>query len=245
MHILVVGGTGATGRHFVNRLLSHGCHVTIIVRNSDKVATYFKKRETLTVITGNVLDMDAGTLQEVVKNVDAIGSCLGHPLTFKGTFGEPKKLVTESMQKLCQAVQDNDQQKPVRVVLMNTTGVRNKDSQEQWSRAEGIVFFLTSALVPQQRDNEQVVDYLQSDIGKHNTHIEWVIVRPDRLVDHAEVTAYTVVDSIIRSPLFNGGTTSRINVGDFMAELLINRDTWSVWKGKMPVIYNSESIGAT
>src|SRR5258706_12072578 len=149
VNILVVGSTGATGRHFVNRLLSHGCNVTIVVRNSDKIDTYFKDRERLTVITGNVLEMDFSTLQELVKNVDAIGSCLGHPMTLKGTFGEPKRLVTESIQKLCQAVQGNDQKKPVRMVLMNTTGVRNKDTQEKWTFRQGIVFFLTSNLVPQ------------------------------------------------------------------------------------------------
>ena len=244
MNILVVGGTGATGRHFVNELLSHGCNVTIIVRNGDKIDTYFKDKERLTVITGNVLEMDFNTLRELVKNVNAIGSCLGHPLTFKGTFGEPKKLVTESIQKLCQSVQDNDQNKPVKMVLMNTTGVRNKDIQEKWSIGEGIIFFLTSNLVPQQRDNEQAAEYLRSHIGKNNKNIEWVIVRPDRLINDEEITEYKVLNSTIRSPIFNGGTTSRINVGNFMSELIINGTKWNEWKGKMPVIYNISSIDA-
>lgn len=238
MNILVVGGTGATGRHFVNTLLSQGCNVTIIVRNRDKIATYFKDQARLTVIMDNILEMDLSTLRDLVKNVDAIGSCLGHPLTFKGTFGEPKQLLTESIQKLCQSVQDNDQNKPVKMVLMNTTGVRNKDIQEKWSIGEGIIFFLLSNLVPQQRDHEQAAEYLSSHIGKTNKHIEWVIVRPDKLINAEEITEYKVLDSTIRSPIFNGGTTSRINVGNFMAELLINSTKWNEWKGKMPVIYN-------
>ena len=244
VNILVVGGTGATGRHFVRKLLSHGCNVTIVVRNSDKIDTYFKDRERLTVILGKVLEIDFGTLRELVKDVDAIGSCLGHHMTFKGTFGEPKKLVTDSIQKLCQAVQDNDQNKPVRMVLMNTTGVRNKDIQEKWSLLEGIVFFITSNLVPQQSDNEQATEYLRSYIGKNNKNIEWVIVRPDRLINEEEITEYKILDSTIRSPIFNGGTTSRINVGDFMCDLVVNSTKWNEWKGKMPVIYNISSINA-
>src|SRR5258707_1617493 len=130
------------------------------------------------------------------------------------------------------------------MVLMNTTGVRNKDTQEKWSFGEGIVFFLTSNLVPQQRDNEQVVEYLRSNIGKNNKSIEWVIVRPDRLINEEEISEYKVLDSTIRSPIFNGGTTSRINVGDFMSDLVVNSTKWNEWKGKMPVIYNISSIDA-
>lgn len=242
MNVLVVGGTGATGKYFVNRLLSQGCKVTIVVRNGNNVDSYFKDKKNLNVITGNVLEMEAGRLRELVKNVDAIGSCLGHPQTLKGTFGEPRKLVTESVQKLCQAVQDNDQNKPVKMVLMNTVGVRNKDIQEKWPIGDGIIFFLTGSLVPQQRDNEQAAEYLRSHIGKNNKNIEWVIVRPDRLLNGEEITEYKVLESIIRSPIFDGGTTNRINVGDFMSELIVNHTKWNEWKGKMPVIYNISSM---
>ena len=243
MNVLVVGGTGATGHHFVNMLLSHGCNVTIIVRNKDKIDTYFKDRERLTVITGNVLDMDSITLRGLVGNSDAIGSCLGHPQTLKGTFGKPRKLVVESIRKLCQSVPDTARGNPFRIVLMGTAGVRNKDIQEKWSLAEGVIFFLTSHLVPQQSDNEDAAEYLRSQIGKKDKRIEWVIVRPDRLTNEEEVTDYEISESIIRSPLFNGGKTSRINVGHFMSELIVDTDKWNEWKGRMPVIYNSPPPG--
>lgn len=244
MNILVVGGTGKTGRCFVNSLLSRGCNVTIIARNIDNIDTYFKDRKKLTVITGNILEIKFSELRELVKNIDAIGSCLGHPLTFKGTFGEPKRLVTEAIQKLCESVQSNDQKRPVKLVLMNTVGVRNKDIREKRSMADRMVFSLLSHLVPQQRDNEQAAEYLRSHVGKNNQNLEWVIVRPDRLVNENEITNYEVLNSAIRSPMFNGGTTSRINVGNFMAELIANNIKWNEWKGKMPVIYNITSINS-
>ena len=46
MKIIVVGGTGATGRYFVNELLSHDNKVTIIVRKTDMIDTYFKDKIT-------------------------------------------------------------------------------------------------------------------------------------------------------------------------------------------------------
>ena len=242
MNIIVVGGTGATGRHFVNELLSHGCKVTIIVRSTNMIDTYFKNKDNLTVITGNVLEMDFLRILELVKKNDAIGSCLGHNLTLKGMFGEPRKLVTETIQRLCKAVQDSDQKKPVKVVLMNTTGVKNKDIQEKWSLGEGIVMSLVRKIIPPQSDNEQAAEYLRSHIGRNNNKIEWVIVRPDTLVNEDKITEYQVFDSPIRSPLFDAGTTSRINVGSFMSELIINESKWNEWKGKMPVIYNRSSM---
>jgi len=44
----------------------------------------------------------------------------------------------------------------------------------------------------------------------------------------------------IRSAIFNPGTTSRINVAHFMADLMTNSATWNLWKGMMPVIYNTQ-----
>lgn len=75
-----------------------------------------------------------------------------------------------------------------------------------------------------------------------NKNIEWVVVRSDKLTNDKEITEYKVLDSTIRSPIFNGGTTSRINVGNFMSELIINSTKWKEWKGKMPVIYNISTI---
>jgi putative NADH-flavin reductase len=242
MKIIVVGGTGATGRHFVNELLSRGNKVTAIVRDTEMIDTYFKNKENLTVIKGNVLEMNSAQILEIVKNCDAMGSCLGHNITLKGMFGSPRKLVAETIQRLCEAVRDNNQNKPVKVVLMNTVGVKNMDMQEKWTAGEGIIMFLIRNLLPPQRDNEQAAEYLRSHIGRDNSKIEWVIVRPDSLVNEDKITEYQIFDSTIRSPLFDAGTTSRINVGNFMSELINNESKWNEWKGKMPVIYNKSSM---
>lgn len=241
MNILVVGGTGATGRLLVRELLSRGCKVTIVARSPETADAYFPDKKNLTVVRGAVLEMDAGELAALVEGIDAVGSCLGHRLTLKGIFGKPRKLVAGTLRKLCEAVKENARKQPVKVVLMGSTGVRNGDAQEKWSRGEGAVLALLRLLLPPQRDNELAAEYLRSGIGKDDASVEWAVVRPDTLVDEAAASDYRVFESPIRSPVFDAGATSRMNVARFMSELLADGSKWNEWKGKMPAVYNRSS----
>ena len=95
------------------------------------------------------------------------------------------------------------------------------------------------SLLPPQLDNENAADFLRTQLGQNNSLIEWVAVRHDSLVDEDKVSKYELHPSPIRSAIFNSGKTSRINVGHFMAELITDDETWQLWKGQMPVIYNT------
>ena len=121
---------------------------------------------------------------------------------------------------------------------MNTTGNRNRDLKEPRSFGEKCVIVLLRLLLPPHVDNEKAADYLRTHIGQSDEKIEWTAVRPDNLINEDEVTAYEIHPSPARSPIFDAGVTSRINVGRFMTELISDDDLWNRWKGKMPVIYN-------
>lgn len=69
-------------------------------------------------------------MAEYLKDCDAAVSCLGHNLTFKGMFGKPRLLVTDTVECICQAIKSNKSGSPVKVVLMNTTGNSNRDIPE-------------------------------------------------------------------------------------------------------------------
>ena len=156
----------------------------------------------------------------------------------RGIFGKPRKLVTDAVGLLCAAIKENSPDKPVRLVLMNTVGNRNRDLNEHVSVGEKLVMTLIRLLVPPLPDNEKAADFLKLNIGQKNTLIEWVVVRPDTLIDQDQVTEYGLYASPTRSALFNPGKTSRINVGHFMAKLVAENELWNHWKGQMPVIYN-------
>jgi nucleoside-diphosphate-sugar epimerase len=242
MTTLVVGASGATGRLLVEQLLSRGQAVRMIVRDPDALPEAIKNHDNVSVISASVLDLDDTEMARHVKGCDAVASCLGHNLTFKGIYGQPRRLVTDATRRLCDAIRENRPEKPVRFVLMNTAGNSNRDLSEPVSFGHKCVIRLLRLLLPPHVDNEKAADYLRTAIGQDNRVIEWAAVRPDGLIDASEVTGYEVHASPTRSAIFNAGTTSRVNVAHFMADLVTDRDAWNSWKGQMPVIYNSTPL---
>ena len=238
MTTLVVGASGVTGKLLVSQLLNCGQQVKIIVRTTNTLPATIINHENVTVIQASVLELSDAEMMPHVEGCDAIASCLGHNLTFKGMFGQPRRLVTDATRRLCNAIKANNPDKSIKFVLMNTTGNRNRDLSEPISFGQKCVIALLRLLLPPHVDNEKAADYLRTVIGQNDTFIEWAAVRPDGLIDESEVTEYEIHASPIRDAIFDSGTTSRINVGHFMVELITDQTIWSKWKGKMPVIYN-------
>jgi hypothetical protein len=156
-------------------------------------------------------------------------------------YGHPRRLVTESARRLCAAIMANQPKKPVKYVLMNTTGNRNRDLNEPISFAQKMVIALLRLVLPPHVDNEKAADYLRTQIGQNHKIIEWTAVRPDGLIDEDTVSPYEIHPSPIRSAIFDAGKVSRINVARFMAELITDNSTWEKWKWQMPVIYSKEA----
>jgi hypothetical protein len=241
MTTLVVGASGATGGLLVEQLLDRGVKVKAIVRSINSLPEALRNHQNLSLIEASLLEITESDLDRHVKGCNSVASCLGHNMTLKGIYGQPRRLVTEATQGLCHAVRANKSENPVRFVLMNTTGNSNRDIPERISFAQRCVMGLIRLLLPPHVDNEQAADYLRTRIGKSDTDIEWVVVRPDSLIDEARVCGYEVYASPTRSAIFDAGITSRINVGSFMADLNTDDDIWKKWKGQMPVIYNRAS----
>jgi nucleoside-diphosphate-sugar epimerase len=241
MMTLVVGASGATGRLLVEQLLNRGQNVKVIVRSPDKLPEVVKNHDNLSVIQASILDLSDAEMAQHVNGCDAVASCLGHNISLKGIYGHPRRLVTDATRRLCSAIKANKSEAPVKFVLMNTTGNSNRDLHEPISFGQKCVIGLLRLLLPPQVDNEKAADYLRTKVDQNDGAIEWAAVRPDNLIDESEVTEYEVHSSPIRSAIFDPGSTSRINVGHFMADLITDDDTWNKWKGQMPVIYNKVS----
>ena len=174
----------------------------------------------------------------LVRGCNAVVSCLGHNLTLQGIYGRPRRLVTDAVYRLCNAIHENEPPEPIKFILMNTTGNRNKDLVERISFGQKCIIGLLRLVLPPHVDNEKAAEYLRTKIGQNHPQIQWVAVRPDGLINEEEVTGYKIFESPIRSAIFDAGTTSRINVANFMAKLIKSDKTWNTWVGKMPVIYN-------
>mgnify|MGYP003665261725 CR=1 FL=1 len=238
MTVLVVGASGATGKHLVEQLLIQKHKVKAIVRSPEKLPESWKSNNDLQIICASILEMSDLDIKEHSNGCQAVASCLGHNLTWKGIYGHPRELVTGATRKLCDAIIANNPKQPIRFVLMNTSGNSNRDLNEPISFAQKCVIGLLRLILPPHTDNEKAADYLRTKIRQNNPHIEWVAVRPDGLTNETEVTDYEIYPSPIKSAIFNAGKISRINVGFFMSNLISNGELWNKWKGQMPVMYN-------
>lgn len=246
MTTLILGASGATGQLLARQLLNRDQNLKIVVRALDRLPEDIRNHDRVSAIQASVLDLSDAEMIELVGGCRAVASCLGHNLTFKGLFGHPRRLVTDATRRICDAVRSSQTAnpgEPVKFLLMNTTGNRNRDLDEPISIAQKCLIGLLRLLLPPHADNENAADYLRTKIDQGHPLIEWVAVRPDSLIDETNVTDYEIYASPQRSALFDAGTTSRINVADFMARLITDNTIWNRWNGQMPVIYNAAQIG--
>mmetsp|Transcript_2677 Transcript_2677/g.4797 ORF Transcript_2677/g.4797 Transcript_2677/m.4797 type:complete len:269 (-) Transcript_2677:111-917(-) len=255
---LVVGATGATGRHVVRQLLDQGHTVRAVVRSEQRMIDSLraisgnKKEEfaNLAVTEASFLDLSDDEVLKLVHGCDAVVSCLGHNMTFSGMYGKPRKLVTQAARKLCSAVvKDRTQEpgdegtemappKPGKFILMGSDGVANPDGGDDTrARSERAVLGMIRALVPPHRDNEAAAALVANEVGtKEESVLEWCVVRPTDLID-GEVSEYELFDKP-KGSLFGGGEATRSNVAKCMVELILKDELWAEWKFKMPVLHN-------
>jgi len=236
MTTLVVGATGKTGLRLVEQLLDRNHKVRVIVRSTHKLPAGILNNPDTTVIEASVLDLTDEEMAKHVKDCNAVVSCLGHVIDFKGMFGEPRKLCTDATRRLCDAIEKNSPSEPAKFILMSSVGVRNPDPGERRTRFERGLLTLLRHTLPPHRDNETAAEYLQGSVGKENKYIEWCSVRPDSLID-AEVSPYDIEESPVTG-ILTGRPTTRSNVAHFMSELIEDAEIWGTWKFRMPVIMN-------
>ena len=77
MKLLIIGGTGGTGRQLIRQALELGHQVTALVRKPQKLKI---TQPNLHVIKGNVLDLEM--VEQIVAGQEAVLSALGHKRFF-------------------------------------------------------------------------------------------------------------------------------------------------------------------
>lgn len=235
--VLLVGGTGRTGQRVLQQLLERDVRVRAIVRSPGKLAPAAAGNPNLTLIEADLLSLSAEELQRHLRGCDAVISCLGHVLNLKGVFGPPRDLVTRATSRLCRGIEVLGPVAPIKFVLMSSVSVNRVGGLDaRRGSLERAFLQMLCALLPPAGDNQAAADFLQKEIGAGNPYVEWAAVRPDTLLA-GEVSEYTLHESLVNS-LFAPGSTNMANVAHFMCDLVTNPNTWSDWKGKLPVIVN-------
>jgi hypothetical protein len=241
--VLLVGGTGRTGRRVMHQLLERGISVRAIVRSRGKLAPDAAGNPNLTVIEASLLSLPEEGLQRHIRGCDAVISCLGHVVSPRGIFGPPRDLVTGATSRLCRGIEVLQPAAPIKFILMSSVSVhRPRGLDTRRGSFEKVFLRILCGVLPPARDNQRAADFLQETIGASNPFVQWTAVRPDSLLP-GEVSAYTLHEGLVSS-LFAPGSTNMANVAHFMCELVTNPRTWADWKAKLPVIINAAASSA-
>lgn len=237
MRVLVLGASGTTGSLVVKQLISREIQTRILIRKSAIVQREITESPLVETVKGNINELDHSQMNRLVQNCDVVISCLGHNISFKGLFGKPRYLVRDALRSVCETAKKGTNEK-VRLILMSTIAYTNKRAGEKNTLRESLILSLLMFLLPPHRDNVKAASFLIHEIGKKDEKIEWIAVRPDTLIDEDTVQPYEICRHRKRSFIFNAGTTSRINVSHFMAELITDEGLWKKWAFKTPAVYN-------
>lgn len=236
--VLLVGGTGRTGRRVLEQLLGRDVSVCAIVRSPEKLPASVTEDPRLTVVTADILSLGADELKAHVAGRRAVISCLGHVISLRGVLGPPRDLVTQATKRLCASVDALQPADPIRFILMSSVSVNDpRGPDTRRGAGQRAALWALRGVMPPARDNQRAADFLRTRVGTADPFVQWVVVRPDTLRE-GDISEYALHEGLISS-LFAPDNTAMANVGHFMCDLATEDSTWQAWRGKMPVITNA------
>jgi len=241
--VLVLGGTGRTGRRVIEQLLGRGVDVRTIVRSAERLPAGVATHPRLAVTEADLLSLSDSQLRGLVSGCDAVISCLGHAVSLSGVFGPPRDLVTAATTRVCRAIEADRPATPTKLILMSSVSVNRPGRLDTRRGAvERAGLWALRGVVPPAKDNQAAADFLGKEIGTDNPFIQWTVVRADSLLE-GDVSEYALHEGLISS-LARPDSTNMASVAHFMCELATRAAVWNDWKGKLPVIVNTgASVG--
>jgi uncharacterized protein YbjT (DUF2867 family) len=201
MRVLVLGATGATGRHLVEQALAQGHHVTALVSNPTKLHRRSPHR---TVVPGDVTDPLA--VERAVRSQDAVLCALGSstPLRHDPALVAGIGTLVDAMERL----------QVKRLVSVSFLGVHH---------GRGQLSPLGRYVVAPLLLRKVAADHARKEAIIQQSGLEWVIVRPPRLTNGRRTGAYRSGAEIQATMLVP--RVSRADLAEFMLGQL-NGDTY-------------------
>ena len=161
MKILIIGGTGKTGRHIIEQALQKGHYVTVLARNPTKLKLEHPNLKTL---QGNVLQRKE--VAAAVKGQDAVLSALGHK-----RFIIPSSILSKGTTNVIDAMEEYNVK---RLVCITSLGIN--DSRFR------LGLYYTLFVIP------VILLFYFMDKSKQEkliraSTLDWTIVRPAQLTN--------------------------------------------------------------
>jgi putative NADH-flavin reductase len=192
MKLLVLGATGATGKHLVEAALAGGHDVTMLVRDPASVTL---KHPKLTVVKGRATV--AAEVEPVVAGQDAVLSTLGPRSKADPVCAEAADAVVSAMKE--HGVE--------RVVWLSAGGVG--DSAPQLVAAS----FVFGRIIMPLFLRKPYANHLRAEEALRASGLEWTVFRPLQLVD--EPTGNPVTSALTHEKIL-GLKIARSDVAKYM-----------------------------
>jgi len=238
--VLLLGATGRTGRRALAELLERGVPVRALVRSAERLPAGVATDPLLTVVETDLASMPVDEFREHMVGKDAVISCLGHAVSLRGVFGPPRDLVEGAVRTVVRAAEALRPSAPIRLILMSSVSVhRPRPADPRRGASERAFLWALRGLVPPARDMQRAADVLATEVGAEHPAVEWVVVRPDTLVE-GDASDYRTHEGLVAG-LFKPDATRMANVARFMVQLATDDEAWTRWRGGMPVIVDASS----
>ena len=190
MKLLVLGATGATGKHIVSQALEAGHDVTVFARDPAKAGP---ERPRLRVIAGDF--NNSAALAGAMRGQDAVLSAIGRGYSFKS-----EHLIERAV--------------PVIIAVMETAGIRRLVFTSAYGVGDS---FAGAPLVPRIFFSTLLrgiyADKLIGERAIRSSRLDWTIVQPTKMTDGPATRRY---QSGERLPISGMASISRADVAHFL-----------------------------
>ena len=168
MKLLIIGGTGGTGKELIKQALEQGHSLTALVRNPEKVKI---THQDLKITKGNVLDFDK--VQEAVAGQDVVLSVLGHKRFFIRT-----KILSEGTRNIIKAMEKHNVN---RFICVTSLGINESRFKLGLYYTLFVIPFIVFFYFLDKARQEKLI---------RTSKLNWTIVRPGQLTNGKKRSAY-------------------------------------------------------
>lgn len=196
MKLLVIGGTGKTGRELINQGLAQGHIITALVRKPKKIKF---SHPNLQLVEGNVLIPES--LEKAVQGQDAVISALGHKRFFIKTT-----ILSRGTKNIIAAMTKNEVKRFICITSLGINDSRFKLGL--YYTLFTIPFILFFYFLDKSKQEKLIM----------NSELEWTIVRPGQLTNGRKRTVYKHGSSV--GHYFLTKMISRADVAHFILNQL-------------------------
>ncbi|KAL2860110.1 hypothetical protein BJX68DRAFT_78398 [Aspergillus pseudodeflectus] len=227
MHVLVIGGTGRTGKLVIDELLSRGHEVTTLARNPQALGDPRPKLHIVQGTPTNLSDIRSAFTSQNTHTISAVISTLSAPRASDSPFAapiSPPNLMADCTRNVLTAMTEFSVRK---IVIMQAFGVG-----ESWENMNCMLQLLMrkSNMWLQYEDHGAVERLVKENSRERGAEVEYVLVRPCRLVESDERKVKVWTEHGKGVPLM--ASASRVGVAGF----LVNAVESTEWDGTEPVI---------